>query len=332
MQRDAEAKTRRLTTLLARFREADSGRNALTLPADARLISRATIPSKPARPQVVPITTIVTLATFVLSVSFVIVSQFVSGSALQSVAVPASEPPATAGGIPEQAQIRWDDGGNLHRVLPNDPAHSAERVRIGSAQEIWRRIPAGSDGKRYVAVAGTQSDASPKIAAMALARTAASGEGGRVVMIDLSNDSGSDSSGDTARLPGLTDLLDGNVSFAQVLFRDRASRAHMVPCGRRTPVDKDLAGERFRTVMEALSMTYDVVIVNIGPLTGAVSFAELLIDADHVVLATPGHTGDSAVGFAYDMLIDGGIASITIVSTAEMVTPGAELGLAGAAA
>lgn len=332
LQRDAEAKSRRLTTLLARYREADSGRNALTLPADARLISRATIPSKPSWPKVFPITVIATLATFILSVSFVVIGEFVNGNALRSVVMPETETPEAVGGVPEDAQIRWEESGNLHRVLPNDPARMAERVRTASAQEIWRRIPVGEDGKRYVAVAGTQADTSSQIAAMALARTAATGDDCRVVMVDLSQQGASHAAGNASGLPGLTDLLDGRVSFAQVLFRDRASRAHIVPRGMRMPVDNDLVDERFTTVLEALSLTYDAVIINIGTLTGGASFAELLIDADHVVLATPGHTADSTVSFAYDMLVQGGIESISVVSTAEMTTPGVDMGLAGAAA
>lgn len=316
LQRDAEAKSRRLTTLLARYREADSGRNAQTLPADARMISRATIPSKPYWPKVIPITVIVTLATFILLVSYVVIAEFVGGNALRAASAVYGEPPEVAGGVPEDAQVRWGDANNLHRVLPNDPARHAERSQSESAREIWSRIPVGEDGKRYVAVAGTQPGASSQIAATALARAAAGDA--RVVMIDLSVDDLTAVGGGVSVLPGLTDLLDAQASFSQVLFRDRASRAHVLPRGRRILGEPDLVGERFRTVMDALTTTYDVMVLNIGSLTGGSGIADLLMSVDHVVLATPGHVSEPTVTFAYDTLRESGIEAVSIVSTADM--------------
>jgi len=327
LQRDAEAKSRRLTTLLARFREADSGRNAQTLPADARLISRATVPTAPYWPKVVPITVIVTLATFVLLIAAVIVGEFINGNALRPVSMAAAAPPATAGGIPDDVQIRWDDNGNLHPVMPNDPAHAAERSQLASAREIWSRIPVGDKGKRCITVTGTSAGETTRVAAMALARAAASDDG-RVVMVDLSNEPMGNDIVSKGTLAGVSDLLDGGASFSQVLFRDRRSRAHVVPHGRRPLTDADMTGERFATIMDALVMTYDVVIVDAGPLTQSAAIAELLLDSDHVVLATPGPTGDPAASFAYDMLSRNGIEAISVVSTADM---GAGAELAGAA-
>ncbi|MBB4304797.1 uncharacterized protein involved in exopolysaccharide biosynthesis/Mrp family chromosome partitioning ATPase [Rhodobium orientis] len=338
LQRDAEAKSRRLTTLLGRYREADAGRNARTLPVDARVISRATVPPKPYWPKIVPITVIVTIAALLVFIGIVVITEFLSGKALRPVPVAAEdepeapEAPEAVGRIPEEDLIRWDDSGNLHRVMPSEPAHAAERSRIESAREVWRRIAPGSDGKRHLVVAGAEPGTATRIAAMALARTASADDNVRVVMLDLSNEIHAGDGITEMPLAGLTDLLDRGVSFAQVLFRDRRSRAHVVPRGRRPLTEADLAGERFQTVMEALEFTYDAVIIDVGPLTFGRHIAEFLLRADHVVLATSGKTGDPTAAYAYEILSRNGIEEISVVSTAEMGDPIVAADLTGAAA
>ena len=92
---------------------------------------------------------------------------------------------------------------------------------------------------------GTDGDGRP-LAAVALARALARTDA-RVVLVDFRGD-GADaaSMGEGADLPGFSDLFDGEASFAQVIFRDRNSRVHFIPSGRK-PLTPELASdERWR--------------------------------------------------------------------------------------
>ncbi len=88
LEREANAKGRQLDELISSFRDADTRLRAQVLPADARIISRASIPIEPYAPKVAAITIIAALATFVLGCAFVIMREFLNGNALYSVAYP----------------------------------------------------------------------------------------------------------------------------------------------------------------------------------------------------------------------------------------------------
>lgn len=85
LEREANAKASQLDTLMSSFREADMRLRAQALPADARIISRASIPVEPYAPKVLAITIISALVTFVLGCAYVIMREFLSGNVLYSV-------------------------------------------------------------------------------------------------------------------------------------------------------------------------------------------------------------------------------------------------------
>ncbi|WP_346896056.1 GumC family protein [uncultured Roseibium sp.] len=85
LEREANAKASQLDTLMSSFREADMRLRAQALPADARIISRASIPVEPYAPKVLAITIISALVTFVLGCAYVILGEFLSGNVLYPV-------------------------------------------------------------------------------------------------------------------------------------------------------------------------------------------------------------------------------------------------------
>lgn len=330
LQRDAEVKSKQLAGLLERYRQAEAGRTARSLPVDARMISRASVPLKAYFPNVMSTTIVVTLAGFLIMIAFVLMREFLTGHALHQVAArPVDDAPETVGAVPREAQVRWDDTHNLRRMMPLEQAVEADRVRLNTAREIWRRIRAQEHSSRVVVTSAVPGECA-RSAAFALVRAAAADKAVRPVLIELA---GPLSGEQTAPLPGLSDLLVDAASFSQVIFRDRQSRAHILPHGSGKVDDDQLAGERFRTILDALDYTYDHVVVDAGPLSFGRGAAELLLGADHVVLATPGSTSDAQTTLAFDMLQRNGVRAISVVSTGEGPEPtGADDDFAGAVA
>lgn len=85
LEREANSKAAQLDKLVASFREADMRLRAQALPADARIISRASIPLEPYAPKVIAITIISALVTFVLGSTFVVMREFLAGHVLYPV-------------------------------------------------------------------------------------------------------------------------------------------------------------------------------------------------------------------------------------------------------
>ncbi|MEE4012552.1 exopolysaccharide transport family protein [Roseibium sp. FZY0029] len=82
LEREANAKAAQLDQLLLSYQEADSRLRAQVLPADARIISRASVPVEPASPKIVASTIIAALVTFILGCAFVLMREFLNGNAL----------------------------------------------------------------------------------------------------------------------------------------------------------------------------------------------------------------------------------------------------------
>jgi Mrp family chromosome partitioning ATPase len=101
---------------------------------------------------------------------------------------------------------------------------------------------------------------------MALARALAAK--GRTVLVDLAlNSPNLTAIACDANAPGLGDLVHGAASFGQIITRDRYSPVHLVTAGR-GQIDRDaiLGSPRLAIVMEALSRSYDHVVLDGGAL------------------------------------------------------------------
>lgn len=85
LERQANAKAAQLDSVLAKFREAETRLRSQVLPADARIISRASVPVEPHSPKIFAITMIAALVTFLLGCTLVLMREFLSGRAVRPV-------------------------------------------------------------------------------------------------------------------------------------------------------------------------------------------------------------------------------------------------------
>lgn len=83
LEREAAAQRQLLETYLMRYRQAVSEQDMNATPADARIVSQATLPAEPYFPKVLPITIVATLAGFLLSSVYVMLAELFSGRAIR---------------------------------------------------------------------------------------------------------------------------------------------------------------------------------------------------------------------------------------------------------
>jgi uncharacterized protein involved in exopolysaccharide biosynthesis/Mrp family chromosome partitioning ATPase len=390
LEREANAKATQLDQLLLSYQEADSRLRAQVLPADARIISQASVPVEPASPKIVSSTIIAALVTFILGCAFVLMREFLSGNALYRADGPAAPATDTAGRQQPEPAAGPGDGYNWgrgygqtvasYRLDPDawgndfaqqppeadapekqfseeeapvvrEPGAAAARVRSARErrqsqrydQDVspdWVGDAAGSGERRTpeATAAPAVPDRDKPLKATHADDVEASG---RIVVLSvddeaLSHDLAFDLGRRAARrgkssliievfpeqanpkaAEGFSDIVAGTAPFAKVVYRDAASKAHIIEAGRVEINDELVNSDRFKLALEAIKSTYDTVVVDLGAIDGSLASARMLSFADRVLIAASapdhGHELQSAAnllahntGAAVEVVIAGG--------------------------
>ncbi len=282
LEREATAQRQLLETYLARYREATSRTAESATPADARMISRAVVPTEVHFPKVMPITIVAGLATFLAFSVAIMLAELFSGRALRPVGATASrrepeveERPVTAKPPAEAAQAR----ATQTKAAPATAAAAAPSSLLAAASETAAEEPADDaadytiesvaehlidTGAPLALIVSPGGDAG-STATVLLARTLSEG-GRRIVLIDLTGSAcPTRLMAPAADLPGITDLLTGNAAFSDTIHADRLSEADIIPQGTADAVRAMRGVERLRMILQALWDAYDIVLVECGP-------------------------------------------------------------------
>jgi succinoglycan biosynthesis transport protein ExoP len=298
LEREATAQRDLLETYLRRYREASSRQDGNYLPADARIISRAAVPLEPTFPKKLPLTIAATVALLLLVIAIILIRELTSGRALRRITV--VEPPtARLAPAPDSPPV-VEAPPIVAQLLTSEPALA--RGLSAEAQDALNAIADRIvDAKaRRVLVATTEADPAigRPLAAVSLARTLAR-RGHRVLLIDLHPDEAdSQAMAVEARRPGLAELFAGDASFDAVIFRDRRSRAHVIPRGLAAFGTDEAVAERFASILDALDQTYDQILLDAGPDL----VQQLAPKAGVAILVGEGDAKDPATAEAYDAM------------------------------
>tara|TARA_R110002020_G_scaffold150446_2_gene327161 strand:+ start:3229 stop:5352 length:2124 start_codon:yes stop_codon:yes gene_type:complete len=267
LEREAAAQRDLLETYLSRYREAASRSEPKALPADARVISRAVPASESYYPKTGPIIVVSALATFLLASIGVMLGELFSGRALRPstglVREAYDERSETVAPVSEAAQAAPSDA-EPHPAP--DAAFAAMPVIANDADDF--SVEAVADqlitDRTPVAVCVSPEGDEGSAASVMLARTVA-GEGLHTLLIDLTG-SGcpTELMAESIRLPGLTDLMCGEIAIADSIHPDRLSSAHIIPHGNANARRAMRAVDRLPMVIDALTEAYDLVIVECG--------------------------------------------------------------------
>jgi polysaccharide biosynthesis transport protein len=307
-EREAKAQRDLLESYLARYREVTSRDSLGAVPSDVRVISRAIVSNTPFFPKKVPIVLIASLAMLLIAMGFIVTGQLMAASAARAAA------PAT--GADGQVYFEREEPRLDHVGAEAVPVATAAPLdtREEDIAELARDIGASPESGRRVVVVGAQRHIGTTSTALALARGLS--RHARVVLVDLAfahPNLGAVAIDPDA--PGIADLVRGGASFGAIITRDRDSRAHIVPAGRGGPDNAAiLASERIGVALDALSRTYDHVVVDAGTASDPLP-EPLLRGAPRAVLVVSGVPHEAALT-ARDRLHVAGFAEVAMVGGA----------------
>jgi succinoglycan biosynthesis transport protein ExoP len=273
LEREAAAQRDLLDSYLRRYRDALARQQGDYLPADARIISRATVPIEPHFPNKPALTAVAIIATLLIGIALTLIRELASGRSTRRVLLEPPPPPE------DPRPVRWQEDQGIRRMLPYAPGE-ASRPEINAVLVPVARQIVTEGYKRLMTVAVEGSE--PQPVAVTLARIIAA-QDRRPVIIDLRRDGlNTDSLGGGSDLPGFSDLMAGSASFAQVIFRDRQSRVHFIPRGLAPLRRGELGEEKVGLLLDALDHTYDHVVLDVAD----GSMALLSPDCDAVVIVS----------------------------------------------
>ena len=259
LEREARTQRDQLEAYLGRYREATARDVDNAVPPDARLVSRAVAPQIPSFPKKAPIVALSTLAVLILAIGLVIARELLGGRPVSSRDGAAFDRDGR-GAIPlrDQDDMLFDLSHLRHGrgSIAGAPAAASEpdpRYDFGQLIERLQK-PDVSGRARRVVVTGIERGSQEAEVGLGLALTLA--RSAATILIEVGPD---DVSGGSARA-GLTDLVAGEVSFADVIHSEPGSRLHRISTGLLKNEALTVGTDKLNFVVAALEQTYDWVI------------------------------------------------------------------------
>ncbi len=290
LEREAKTQRDQLEQFLSRQRDALARDADNATPADARVVSRAITPLSPSFPKKIPTVAVATLAAFMVSLATVISRELLSGRAVSAAPAPGPVPqpqpvaPGTARfssasrraatGVRAEDEAAEPDGEPV-ATASGQAARDARRARVaglishaGRLTHLRLMLDDAGNWAEQVASCIEPRDASKGVRVLVLdAGTRAGGShilGGELaedaptLLIDLG-------AGERSRQAGMSELLSGDASFADIIERDPQSRLHIITAGRAGREAVLGAAELLDMALDALSDAYAHVLVELSP-------------------------------------------------------------------
>jgi len=337
LEREAAAQRDLLNSYLTRYSEAASRGDRNYLPADARIFSRADVPTEPYFPKMLPIVGAAFVGSLLIMSIVTLLQELFSGRAMQPapgtrvepvavVPLPASASkaipkPAVPGGAMAEPPAKFETAARLEPIgaepsgaaVPKQDAEKAKKpvVSIGQidiAQAVEKIISTGATRAIFVSPEGDEGAASSVLVAREI------GDSGlRVLLLDMTaTGAASRTMLESSYFSGITNLLSAEAQFADVIHSDHYSEAHIIPVGTADPVRAMRAAERLPIILESLSTVYDVIVIECGP-TNAVAINKLIGEGGAVMVSVLDPT-DAAIMDAMADLRSAGYKDVTLVS------------------
>ena len=290
---------RTISPNIARRPSRDTANSA---PADARVISRATVSNVPAYPKKVPAVLIATLTTLVIAIGFVLTKELLAAP-MGGVPVRQAPPPS------EEVTSRVTAALNAirHKTAPQQPAP----VPVSSLDDVTDTLRHDGGADRCVAVFGAAQGMDSSWTALKIARALAANA--RVVLVGLgSADSAIRATSNEPSASGLAELAAKTASFRDIITKDRQSSLHLISSGQ-LPTDRGeiLVAPNMATSFDALARGYDRVVIAAGAIFGP-DLEAISAIAPHAILVA-GTLTDAGTASARERLLDAGFADVTVL-------------------
>jgi succinoglycan biosynthesis transport protein ExoP len=274
LESEVRANKQLYETLLARFKETNVQRDELLQQADARIISRATVPGSPYFPKKGVMIFAALVVSLIIGIAISLLTEFLDSGFRSLHQIEALTGLPAIGLLPSVSDLERQ-GKRPHEIALEKPNSTyGEAIRTLRTALLLSQV---DHPPRTVIVCSSIPGEGKTSTALSLAATAArSAQKAIVIDCDLRH-STLHTFLDHPNHIGLGDYLAGLASLEDVIEIDPRSGVHFITGGNRAPNPTDLLGsEDMRGLLRQLSRLYDLVVLDSPPLL-AVSDALVLV-------------------------------------------------------
>ncbi|MBT5415401.1 MAG: polysaccharide biosynthesis tyrosine autokinase [Rhodospirillaceae bacterium] len=274
LESEVRANKQLYETLLARFKETNVQRDELLQQADARIISRATVPGGPYFPKKGVMIFAALVVSLIIGVAISLLTEFLDSGFRSLHQIEALTGLPAIGLVPAVSDLERQ-GKRPHEIALEKPNSTyGEAIRTLRKALLLSQV---DHPPRTIIVTSSVPGEGKTSTALSLAATAArSAQKAIVIDCDLRN-STLHTYLDHPNHIGLGDYLAGLASLEDVIEIDPRSGVHFIAGGNRAPNPTDLLGsEDMRGLLRQLSRLYDLVVLDTPPIL-AVSDALVLV-------------------------------------------------------
>ncbi|PNG26720.1 hypothetical protein [Methylocella silvestris] len=169
-------------------------------------------------------------------------------------------------------------------------AQNADALEEAAARILAARRPSGA-----IRILGARLDAGGSTEVLVALARLLDAEG-RSIMIDLAGLTAPAGTEQEEQGPGLSELMSGEASFAEVIRRDPSSRLHFLPCGRQGVSAQAAApGADLSIILQALEGAYDFIWLTVSALGEEDIIRALSAEADFVVLTAAAEPREAVI-------------------------------------
>ncbi len=265
LEREAEASRTLLATMLARGKEINSQDDLEVQQADARIISKADLPTKPSFPRIKVVLGLVFLGACGVGMLLVLLLELLDGGFRSGEQIEEATGASSLGFVP-RLPIK-------HGLSPVDYVTKRPKSSLGEAIRTlnWSiSLKSPDNPPKTVLVTSALPEEGKTTIAVCLARIQALG-GQKTLIIDAdTRRPGVHTAMGLPASPGLVDVLSGQKYFSDASYTDEASGARVLPAGTPVPNSPDLLGsEAMGKLLHRHAHSYDLIIIDSPPVMAA---------------------------------------------------------------
>lgn len=267
-------------TFLERLKETDILENT-EQEADARIISRATVPGGPFFPKKKLMVLAAVAFSAVVGFALAFVAEFMDSGFRSTAQLEAQSGVAALGMVPA-LQRSQSEGKRPHEfALARPNSTYGEAIR---SMRTGLMLSSADHPPRTVLVTSSIPGEGKTSTALSIAITAAK-SGQRVVLLDCDlRNSSVHGYLDVPNQRGLSDLLGGQAALEDVIEIHPSSTLHYITAGSRAPNPTDLlSSDEMRNLIHQLSEMYDMVVLDTPPLMAVSDALVLMRDVDRTL-------------------------------------------------